>query len=193
MYCVYHSVYCIELFIPCQPRLFIFFKIFYRFDLLFSSNAVWIVTHFNSFFIAVWATFVCHPRFKEYRLFIFAWFIITIRTLNANHSSLLGYIYNALAWHWVDTKGKKSPPKWAWLFLLRGISCPRRCLDCQCGFRCAAELYAHTVDSYFTFSRCFCIYFFCIYGRESPTLRLLPCRAVHLLTLCPVETMTGPA
>ena len=73
------------------------------------------------------------------------------------------------------------------------MSYPRRCLDCQCGFRCAAELYAHTVDSYFTFSRCFCIYLFCVFGRESPTLRFLPYRAVHLFTLCPVETMTGPS
>jgi hypothetical protein len=36
MYGMFHnSVYCIELFIPCQPRVFIFFKIFCRFDYFF--------------------------------------------------------------------------------------------------------------------------------------------------------------
>ena len=40
--------------------------------------------------------------------------------------------------------------------------------------------------------RCFCIYFFCVFGREPPTLRFLPYRAVHLSTLCPVETMVTP-
>ena len=108
MYCVYHSVYCIELFIPCQPLVFIFLKIFYLFSLLFSSNAVWIVALCDSFGITMRTIFKHHPCFKEYRLFIFAWFIITIRTLNANHSSLLGYIYNALAQTLVDTKGKKA-------------------------------------------------------------------------------------
>ena len=76
---------------------------------------------------------------------------------------------------------KRSPPKWAWWFLLRGISYPRQCLDCQCSFHLtAAELDAQTVDGYFAFGICFCIYFFClIYGHRLPCCPLcysLPCR-----------------
>ena len=65
---------------------------------------------------------------------------------------------------------KRSPPKWAWWFLLRGISYPRQCLDCQCSFHLtAAELAAQTVDGYFAFGNWFCIYFFClIYGHRLP-------------------------
>ena len=48
---------------------------------------------------------------------------------------------------------------------------PRQCLGCQC------ELFV------------VCVYVFCFYGRETPTLRLSHCRAVHSVTLCPVETM----
>jgi len=33
-----------------------------------------------------------------------------------------------------------------------------------------------------------CISLFCVLDRESPVLRLLPCRAVHFNTCCPVET-----
>ena len=66
-------------------------------------------------------------------------------------------------------KGAEAP----WLFLLRGKSYPRQCLDCQCGFHLAGtELDAQTVDGYFAVSRCFCIYFWClIYGHRLPSRR----------------------
>ena len=41
--------------------------------------------------------------------------------------------------------------------------------------------------------RCFCIYFVCFFGRVSPTLRVLRSRAVHFLTLRPVEPWSGPS
>ena len=70
-----------------------------------------------------------------------------------------------------------------WLFLLRGISYPRRLLGGQ------SELFV------------VCIYGFCVYGRApsfyamgiatkvTSTPRVLLSRAVHSVTCCPVETM----
>ena len=52
---------------------------------------------------------------------------------------------------------------------------PRQCLGCQC------ELFV------------VCVYVFCFYGQETPTLRLSHCRAVHSVTLCPVESISGPS
>ena len=107
MYCVFHSVYCIELFIPCQPLVFIFQEQFYLFSLLFSSNTIWIVALNNSFSITMWTIFVCHPNFEEHRLFIFTWFVITRRTLSVKHSSLLGLHIQRLS----STKGLHKKTK----------------------------------------------------------------------------------
>ena len=61
--------------------------------------------------------------------------------------------------HW-STLPKENPPGRVPEFLLRGMSYPRQCLDCQCSVHLAgAELDAQTVDGYFAFCICFCIYF----------------------------------
>jgi len=44
----------------------------------------------------------------------------------------LAYIYNATAGHCVDTSQKETRRSGFWLFLLRGISYPRRRLGGQC-------------------------------------------------------------
>ena len=108
MYCVFHSVYCIELFIPCQPWVFIFVKIFCQFTLLFSSNTVWVVAQCDSFAVAFGTVLVDHPRLEKGHYLVFTRFVIGTRTLCVDHSSLLGYIYNALAQQWVYIKGKKA-------------------------------------------------------------------------------------
>jgi hypothetical protein len=69
---------------------------------------------------------------------------------------------------------KKSTRRCFWLFLLRGISYPRRCLGRQC------ELFV------------VCVYVFCFFGRVPPTLRFSHYRAVHSPTLDPVETNVRP-
>ena len=62
-----------------------------------------------------------------------------------------------------------------WWFLLRGISYPRQCLGCQC------ELFV------------VCVYVFCVFGQEPPTLTASTLPSAIIPTLDPVETMAGPS
>jgi hypothetical protein len=106
----HNSVYCIELFIPCQPWIFIFFKIFCRFDLLFSSNTLRISTNCDSLWITSRTIFVDHPCFEKHGFFIFTWFVIA-GTMCVDHSSLLGYYIQRLTLNLRWQQRRKKAPK----------------------------------------------------------------------------------
>ena len=71
---------------------------------------------------------------------------------------------------------KRKPAEAGSEFLLRGMSYPRKPF---LGRQCVNFIV--------------CIYRFCFYDRVPPILRVLLSRAVHSVTLCPVETMAGPS
>ena len=99
--------------------------------------------------------------------------ITTAKITNANQSLIIVQLLNLCCLQFYCTRKawvcqpKKSPPKWAWLFLLRGISYPRRRLGGQC------EQFV------------VCVYGFCFYGQETPTLTVftLPGRSYPYLLL----------